>query len=64
MRQMKISMFRDVSAAWRFRVRYSNGRIMATSEAYSSKAKAMKSAYVLLDAVCNNGISQSVEVEP
>lgn len=41
---MKIVLFRDTKKAWRVRLVFSNGRIFATTEAYTSHAKALKSA--------------------
>jgi uncharacterized protein YegP (UPF0339 family) len=41
---MKIVVFRDAARRYRIRILFSNGRIVATSEAYSSLAKALQSA--------------------
>jgi len=48
-RPLKIVMYRDSGGGWRFRVRYSNGRILASSEAYSDRTKCRKSARALVD---------------
>jgi uncharacterized protein YegP (UPF0339 family) len=42
--QMRVELFADTAGAWRWRIRYQNGRIACTSEAYSSKSKARQSA--------------------
>jgi hypothetical protein len=41
---MKIELFKDKSGKWRFRARANNGRILASSEAYSSRANVRKGA--------------------
>jgi len=48
---MKVELFCDRAKKWRWRIRYQNGRIAASSEAYSSKAKALKSAKSCRDAM-------------
>ena len=46
---MKVVMYRDSGGGWRFRIRYANGRILASSEAFSGRAKCRKSARALVD---------------
>jgi len=48
-RHLTVTMYRDLDLRWRFRVRYSNGKIVASSEAYSSRTKCRKSARALVD---------------
>ncbi len=36
----KFEIYKDASGSWRFRLKASNGEVIASSEAYSSKASA------------------------
>lgn len=47
-RLSKVQMFLGEDNKWRFRIRFSNGRIAATSESYSS----YRSAYDSADSLC------------
>ncbi|MGF1466843.1 MAG: YegP family protein [Sandaracinaceae bacterium] len=38
----KFELYRDKKDAWRFRLKAPNGQVIASSEAYSSKAAAIK----------------------
>ena len=40
----KIELFKDVNKSWRFRIIARNGRILASSEAYSRRGKCVKTA--------------------
>ena len=39
-----VELFVDVSGAYRWRIRHANGHVLASSEAYSSKAAAEETA--------------------
>ena len=39
-----VELFMDVSGAWRWRIRHQNQNVLATSEAYSSRAEAITTA--------------------
>lgn len=43
-----LEFFKDVNNAWRFHFKSSNGRILASSEAYSSINKAIQGADAIL----------------
>lgn len=43
-KQSRVKMFRDKDNKWRFRIVFPNGRIAATSEAYSNYRAAFASA--------------------
>jgi len=58
----KLELFLDRAGRWRWRARYSNGRIAATSEAYSSKSTARKSAEALREGI-RLGWPEIVEVD-
>lgn len=61
---MKIVLFKDEDSKWRARMVFSNGRIFATSEAYSSHTKALKSAQrVNNDSCFNYAIQDPLEIE-
>jgi uncharacterized protein YegP (UPF0339 family) len=45
---MRLELFQDGMGMWRWRLRFSNSRVAATSEAYSSKRKAQHAARVLV----------------
>lgn len=45
-----IQLFKDVNGCWRWRLEASNGEILASSEAYSSKAMCRKTAVRLSEA--------------
>ena len=44
-----IEFYKDKSKKWRFRLKSSNGRILASSEAYSSKTKCVNGAKACVD---------------
>lgn len=48
MKQSRVKMFRDKDNRWRFRITFPNGRIAATSEAYSDYRAALSSAESLM----------------
>ena len=61
MSSMYVEMFRGEDKKWRWRLMAVNGNILATSEAYSTKAKCRSTA----DSVASGGVSPSVrEVKP
>lgn len=45
---MQIELFLDKDKKWRLRIRAENGRIICSSEAYSSKRTCMDTARTLL----------------
>lgn len=55
---MKFQLYKDKADEWRWRLRHSNGNILATaSEGYSSKASAMK----CIENVQNSSSAEVVE---
>jgi len=50
MAKVIVDFYKDKSKKWRFRFIASNGRILASSEAYSSKAKAMQGQKAITEA--------------
>lgn len=57
---MKFELYTDKAGEWRWRLKHSNGNILATtSEGYSSKASALK----CIENVKNSGEAEVVEVE-
>jgi len=46
----KIQLFQDTNKCWRWRITASNGEILATSEAYSSRRNATDTAKMLAEA--------------
>lgn len=57
---MKVELFYGQDG-WRWRIRAQNGEILATSEAYSSKSKALETAE-MLDQALRSG-TEIVEVD-
>ena len=50
MKKLKIEILQGDSGDWYWRIKGSNGRILATSETYSSKRKASNTAIKLMTA--------------
>jgi uncharacterized protein YegP (UPF0339 family) len=54
----KFEVYKDGSAGFRFRLKAGNGEVIATGEAYSSKAAALKG----IESVKNNSDSDIVDL--
>jgi uncharacterized protein YegP (UPF0339 family) len=50
MKKMIIEYYKDIKKAWRFRLKSPNGKILASSEAYSSLAKSKGGLLAIIDA--------------
>lgn len=53
----KFELFRDAAGKFRFRLKASNGQIIATGEAYESRASAMKG----IESVRSNAAAAALE---
>ncbi|MBX9882406.1 MAG: DUF1508 domain-containing protein [Sphingomonas sp.] len=57
---MKFELYTDKAGEWRWRLKHSNGNILATtSEGYASKASALK----CIENVKNSGAAEVVETD-
>ncbi len=53
----KFELYKDKSGKFRFRLKASNGQVIATGEAYESKASAMKG----IESVMKNAVDAKID---